>query len=592
MYDNEAIYLDEIIDKAIAVCEKLPNEYAPQKSIIEDCKNRLGHGALHCAIMGMFKRGKSSFVNTLLGMDILPTSVIPVTSIPTTIKFGTNLSCTIRFFNRKPDLVVHDSVRKINTLLQEYVAEESNPVNKMCVEEAVVQCPNALLENGTLLIDTPGFGSTHVHNTKTTVDLLKKCDAVLFLLSSDPPFTQTEVEFLKEVRKSIPRIFFILNKIDLLTVDELNKIDIFIKGILVNNLGFPAETKVFRVSAKMGQSLVDEPENNPAWRLSGITAIKTEILDFMVKEKYFTLSQTLIEKLKGALADVIARLDAEYRDCMGPVIDAKKEHEWIVHHSGSIQKKIEKERQLIDVEIRAFHEFVDKTIDQRKSAILQKAQGSLKSILATVPLRKSTLAKTIRIVFEHHCDEMFNHLFLQVADAVNKPLKKAIGLHVNEFQRLLEEIRKSVPSVSLVAEELGVIGEGVEICPDPGWRLEGVAIAFDQIRIPYCGLFASKQAILKRYEDCFAMAIAEIINRNIMRLSLFVKELINNSCKRFKKSLDERCNDLLSSLHDVLLEKKASMENFEAAIKPHSQQLEAQKVKVREILKMLNPNTP
>jgi len=591
MPDSEAIFLDEIIDKALAVCAKLPRDYSPLSGIIEDCKNRLGQGALHLAVMGMFKRGKSSFVNTLLGMDILPTSVVPVTSIPTTIKFGKELSCAVRFFSKKPDLVVHDSVKEINALLQAHVAEENNPVNRLCVDEAIVECPNSLLENGTILIDTPGFGSSYTHNTKTTVDLLQKCDAVLFLLSSDPPFTQTEVEFLKEVKKSIPRIFFILNKIDLLTVDELNKIDIFIKGVLVNNLGFPSETRVFHVSAKMGQSLIDLPENNPARRLSGMTAIKTEILDFMVKEKYFTLSRTLIEKLNSALAGILSHLDADYRECVGPAILAKKEHEWIVHHSGSIQKKIEKERQLIDVEIRAFHEFVDKTIDPKKSEIQQKTRGSLHSILATAPLKKSSLAKTVRAVFEQHCNEMFSHLFLQVAGAVNKPFKKAIGLHASEFQRLVEEIRKSVPSISLLPDEPVTTGEELEISSDPRWRLEGAAIAFDQIKLPFCGFLASKQTKLLRYEDCFARAITEIINMNIIRLSMRIKEIVSDSCKELKKSLDGRFNGLLSSMHSVLEEKKACMENFEATMKPRSQQLEDQKREFTEILKMLNPDT-
>ena len=589
---SEAIYLDEIIDKALAVCGTLPREYSTQRGIIEDCKNRLGRGALHLAVMGMFKRGKSSFINTLLGMDILPTSVVPVTSIPTTIKFGKELSCTVRFFDKKPDLVVHGRVKEINDLLQKHVAEENNPVNRLCVSEVIVQCPNSLLENGTLLIDTPGFGSTYVHNTKTTVDLLKKCDAVLFLLSSDPPFTQTEVEFLKEVRKSIPRIFFILNKIDLLTVDELNKIDTFIKGVLVKNLGFPSDTQVFRVSAKMGQTLVDVPENNPAWRLSGMPAIKTEILDFMVREKYFILSQTLIDKVSSALTGVLSRLDADYHECIDPAMQAKKEHEWIVHHSGSIQKKIEKERQLIDVEIKAFHDFVDKTIDPRKSAIQQKARDSLHSILLTSALKSSTLARTVHAAFEQHCDEMFNHLFLQVAGAVNKPLKKAVGLHNIEFKWLIEEIKKSVPSASHFDKEPEAVGDEVEIIPDPEWRLEGVAIAFDQIKLPFCGFFASKEVKLKRYEDCFTMAITEIINRNILRLSVHIKEMINGSCKELKKNLDERFNGLVSTMQGVMQEKKASLENFESVIKPRSLELEARKDEIREIMKMLNPDTP
>ena len=318
-----------------------------------------------------------------------------------------------------------------------------------------------------------------------------------------------------------------------------------------------------------------------------MAAIKTEILDFMVKEKYFTLSQTLIEKLNGALSGILSRLDADYRECVGPVILAKKEHEWIVHHSGSIQKKIEKERQLIDIEIRAFHEFVDKTIDPQKSELQQKARDSLHSILATAPLKNSTLAKTVRAVFEHHCDEMFRHLFLQVAGAVNKPFKKAHDLHAGEFQRLAEEIRKSVPSISFFPDEPVTTGEELEISPDPHWRLEGVAIAFDQIKLPFCGFLASKQTKLLRYEDCFAMAITEIINMNIIRLSIRIKEIINDSCKELKKSLDERFNGLLSNMQIVLQEKKACMENFEATMKPRSRQMEDQKNEVSQILEML-----
>ena len=383
-----------------------------------------------------------------------------------------------------------------------------------------------------------------------------------------------------------------MNKIDLLTVDDLGKIDRFIKGILVNTLGFPDETKVFRVSAKMGHELIDLPENNPARRLTGMAAIKTEILDFMVKEKYFTLSQTLIEKLSGALTDILSRLDADFRECVDPAIQAKREHEWIVRHGGSIQKKIEKERQLIDVEIKAFHDFVDKTIDPRKGAILQRARDLLHNILSTAPLKNSTLAKTVRAAFERHCEEMFDHLFLQVAGAVNKPFKKAAVLHANEFKSLIEEIKKSVPSISLFIEEPEAIDDELEINPDPDWRLDGVAVAFDQIKLPFFGFFVSQQTKLLRYENCFSMAITEIINRNIMRLSMHIKEMINDSCKGLKKNLDARFNELLSTMTAVMQEKKTAVENFEAATKPHSLELEALVVEVTGIMKMLNPNTP
>jgi ribosome biogenesis GTPase A len=587
MSSNEAVYIDEVIDRAIKLCNNLPLHYQNFRAVMEECKDRLSSGALRLAVMGMFKRGKSSFINTLLGMDILPTSVIPVTSIPTTITYGKTLRCIIRFYNKKPDLVVQESAGRISLCLLEHVAEENNPQNRLCVSEAVVECPNSLLENGTVLIDTPGFGSTYIHNTKTTLDLLTQCDAVLFLLSADPPFTQTEVEFLKEVKKAIPRIFFILNKIDLLTVDELEKIDTFLKGVLSKNLDFPVDTNIFHISAKIGQTLKNLPENNPAWRVSGISSIKTGIIDFMVREKYFTLSQAISDRFKGAVSDVLARLDVDYKELAAPVDEARKEYEWIIHHSGSIQKKIDRERGMIDVELKAFSDFVDKTIDTQKGDLQQKAATALQTVLAGVLLRKSSLAHTVHAAFEQHASALFDHLFLQITDAVNKPLNKAILLHINEFVKLHEEIKKSAPSASISVNKIEALCDDIEIHSDPQWSIEGVAVAFQQIKLPYCGIFASDKTRRKRYQECFTMAITEIINRNIIRLSLHVKELINISYKEFKHGLDSGFDELMAAMGIVMEEKKKIIDNFESEIKDRLAEIENRKNAFKKIIELM-----
>jgi len=42
-------------------------------------EKKLAAGQLHLAVLGQMKRGKSSFINALLGAEILPTGVLPVT---------------------------------------------------------------------------------------------------------------------------------------------------------------------------------------------------------------------------------------------------------------------------------------------------------------------------------------------------------------------------------------------------------------------------------------------------------------------------------------------------------------------------------
>ena len=51
-------------------------------------ERKLASDQLNLAVLGQMKRGKSSFINALLGADILPTGVLPATAVITQIKYG------------------------------------------------------------------------------------------------------------------------------------------------------------------------------------------------------------------------------------------------------------------------------------------------------------------------------------------------------------------------------------------------------------------------------------------------------------------------------------------------------------------------
>jgi predicted GTPase len=208
--ETDPLSIDEIIDRALNVCRGLPDTCRVSVTIIEEVRKRLAHGRLHLAVLGQFNRGKSTFINALVGLNVLPTSVLPLQSVPTLISWGPHLKCVLRFLNGKPYLIVQKSNEDISATLTAYVAEEHNPKNQLCVKEVEVQCPSELLENGTVLIDTPGFGSTYLHNTRTALETIVECDAALFLISADPPLTQMEVEFLRQVQNGFQGSFSFL----------------------------------------------------------------------------------------------------------------------------------------------------------------------------------------------------------------------------------------------------------------------------------------------------------------------------------------------------------------------------------------------
>ena len=88
-----------------------------------DLAARVSEGRFYVACVGQFKRGKSTLLNALVGHEVVPTGFIPVTAVPTVIRFGDKLHARVRMRDASwRDVAMPD--------LKEYVTEELNPENK------------------------------------------------------------------------------------------------------------------------------------------------------------------------------------------------------------------------------------------------------------------------------------------------------------------------------------------------------------------------------------------------------------------------------------------------------------------------------
>jgi len=61
---------------------------------------RISEGRFYVACIGQFKRGKSTLLNALVGHEVVPTGFVPVTAVPTVIRFGHELQARIRLGSR------------------------------------------------------------------------------------------------------------------------------------------------------------------------------------------------------------------------------------------------------------------------------------------------------------------------------------------------------------------------------------------------------------------------------------------------------------------------------------------------------------
>jgi ribosome biogenesis GTPase A len=267
--------IEELLRALLAVEDSRENN-ANLRDRLLGLEKKLATGQLHLAVIGQMKRGKSSFINALLGAEMLPTGVLPVTAIITEIEYGPVPSATIVYATGGLRISV-----ALNTLA-DYITEAGNPGNKKQVGSVEIVYPSPFLEGGVVLIDTPGIGSTHADNTHTTERYLEQIDAGIVVLSVDPPITEVESQFLRRIKADIPKLFFILNKTDLASLEEISKIRHFLE-VELERLQIESP-EIFPLSARRALQ-ESRGLSSDGSASSGLETFEHRLRTFLTKEK-------------------------------------------------------------------------------------------------------------------------------------------------------------------------------------------------------------------------------------------------------------------------------------------------------------------
>ncbi len=202
---------------------------------------RVAEGRFYVACVGQFKRGKSTLLNALVGHAVVPTGFVPVTAVPTVIRFGETVHARVRMRDGSwLEVAIPD--------LKEYVTEELNPENKKGVDGAEVYVPSPLLSSGMCLVDTPGLGSVFTGNTATTQAFIPHIDAALIVVGADPPIAGEELALVEAVGKQVQDLILVINKADRTSDPERAAAASFTRRVLEKRLQRPMG-EVYEVSA-------------------------------------------------------------------------------------------------------------------------------------------------------------------------------------------------------------------------------------------------------------------------------------------------------------------------------------------------------
>lgn len=200
--------VDELVD-----CLKQLREYSEELDLtntaksIEDTIEKIADEHFEVAIVGEFKRGKSTLINALLGEEVLPADVLPATATLNRVTYSETPYVEVEYKNGNNERVDIDK-------LADYVTKLSYESEKRAetVKQATVYYATDFCKNNVDIIDTPGLNDDE-QMTNVTLSILPEIDAAVFVISANSPFSQFEKEFLekKMLTSDMGRIIFAVN---------------------------------------------------------------------------------------------------------------------------------------------------------------------------------------------------------------------------------------------------------------------------------------------------------------------------------------------------------------------------------------------
>lgn len=292
--------------------------------LIDDVIERAENKSFSVAIVGEFNRGKSTFINALLGRDILPSDILPCSATLNRVTYGVTPSVKVVFKDGREEEVAIDQLENYVTKLTEESEDRA-----ASVREAIVSYPVPYCQNNVDIIDTPGLNDES-NMDEVTLSVLPKVDTAIMVILAQAPFGESERRFLKEklLTKDLGRIIFVVNGIDNFNSPE--DADKVIKSIqdriqkmiidraqdeygesspeyevAIKKIGTP---KVFGLSSY--QALKAKEDNDPELlETSRFAEFETSLEKFLTEERGSTFLQVPVNRVVASANEILNTLN-------------------------------------------------------------------------------------------------------------------------------------------------------------------------------------------------------------------------------------------------------------------------------------------
>ncbi len=266
---------------------------------IKAVAERIAEQNYKVAVLGEFKRGKSSLVNAIIGADILPTDILPMTAAVTRVVYGTERKAVINYKNGE---IQERTVEELYDFATKYDDEKEKTA--LSVREIEVQYPSVFCKNHIEILDTPGLNE-HESMSAVLPSVIGEIDAAIVAVSAREPLSLTEQGLIADLiqQVGIRHIIFVVTFIDTLSSEaEKDRVIDFIKKRLSSE-ALELSVKKSPKTADKARSILKEPD------IFGVSA--KQAMDGFINDNETLLEKSRFPKFKRELLALLTADQSE-----------------------------------------------------------------------------------------------------------------------------------------------------------------------------------------------------------------------------------------------------------------------------------------
>lgn len=588
------------------------------------------------SVLAEWNIGKSTFINAILGENLLTAKNKETTAAICEISYGEEKKIKI-YFNNGRELEEYSNVtkEKLQEVLQKYSTTDGENVEQ-AISKVEIEYPLELCKHGVTIVDTPGINSLNEIRENITYNFIPYSDVVIMLIDCEQSGSLKNKLFIEKIRDHKKKnIFFVINKIDQLDEEEILEAEKGLKEALCENEIH--EAHIFPLSsyyALIGKQIKDNKIDS--CKLKGNRKIHFldetgNIRGFRSYEDYkYLIKESRLETLETALGDFLSKTDKKFElltkglsyisEMLNKDIKNSIEEKLNAVNGNTDLKDISKAIEVLNEEkckLKEKEEQIVWVINETEEKINLKINTlTLEDIIkkmknyidqSDINRLKTELKPWLEVELKKYMEN--------VVDVINKDMKKsevhAINLAIEFFENIGLKIKRALTShevdynkEDIIAKEaltgatVGAIGGGLGVTaaafllvahpPLMGLViLAGAATAIGGFLGIGGGAFKGIKEWLgqeKKKKEALKKDLEGKLWDSLDSIKQELKKNTNEHLENVKKSIKKEMSDKLDSLEQNLLSLKETKDLKEEEIQKREDELTAKLNRIQNLL--------